>query len=214
MTVLDEVNSLVAHDDRRSLNVDQADFSLPFALSGIYANGKNIWRITPDTAVVASADFLAGATEGGVDYSSDAAKVHFPQGTLIEVENTTSDIGYWVETPEGVTPVISYADQSVEEDAVISFYDVKYGKKADLETETTVDAVASFRGFYGEKLNFIAAKYDANGTLIDIETKECGIFAPHGNAAFIEIGKDLDTEAIKFFLWEDETIRPLATEEM
>ncbi len=214
MTVLDEVNGLVAYEDRRSLNVDQADFSLPFALSGIYANGKNIWRITPDTSVVASAAFLAGTSEGGVDFSSDVAKVHFPQGKLIEVEDTTSDIGFWVETPEGVTPVISYADQSVEEDAVISFYDVKYGKKADLETENVVDAVASFRGFYGEKLNFIAAKYDANGTLIDIETKECGIFAPHGNAAFIEIGKDVDTAAIKFFLWEDETIRPLASEEM
>ena len=60
----------------------------------------------------------------------------------------------------------------------------------------------------------VNAKYDENGTMIDIETKECGIFAPHGNAAFIEIGKDVDTAAIKFFLWEDETIRPLASEEM
>lgn len=214
MTVLDEVNGLVAYEDRRSLNVDQADFSLPFALSGIYANGKNIWRITPDNTVVASEEFLTGATTGGVDFASEAAKVHFPQGSLITVEGTNSDIGFWVETPEGVTPVISYADQSVEEDAVISFYDVKYGKKADLETEDVVDAVASFKGYYGEKLNFIAAKYDANGTLIDIETKECGIFAPHGNAAFIEIGKELDVEAIKFFLWEDKTIRPLASEEM
>lgn len=215
MTILDEVNGLVAYDDRRSLNVDQADFSLPFALSGIYANGKNIWRITPDNTVVASEDFLTSTDGGSVEFASAAAEVSFPQGRIITVDNTTSNIGFWVETPEGVTPVISYADQSVEEDAVISFYDVKYGKKADLETEDVVDAVASFKGYYGEKkLNFIAAKYDKNGTLIDIETKECGIFAPHGNVAFIEIGKDVDTAAIKFFLWEDTTIRPLANEEM
>ena len=118
-----------------------------------------------------------------------------------------------MEAPAGVTPVIDYVSQVVGEDAVISFYDVDYGKKADLNSASTVDVVASFKGFYGKKLNFIAAKYDKNGLLIDIDAKECGIFSSYGNAAFIELSKDIDTDSIRFYLWEADTIRPLTSEE-
>lgn len=215
MTVLDEVNGLIATEDRRSLNVDHADFNVPFAISGIYTGGKNIWRITPDTAVVTPEAFKT-AEEDSVTFAASGVTISFPGGRIVEVENTTSDIGYWVETANGVMPEITYPDslKTETEGAVINFYDVKYGQKTDIETATTVDAVATFKGFYGSNLNFIAAKYDENGMLIDIETKECGIFNPNGVAAFNEISKDLDTAEIKFFLWEDNTIRPLANGEM
>ena len=209
MAAMDEVNNLIAYADRRSLNTDQTDFNAPFTLSGIYAKGKNIWRITPDTEMVS--DFLPTTEGDALVFATDYAKISFPQGSIINVENTVSDIGCWVETPEDITPVISYSDQSGTEAAVISFYD-EVGQKADLTSGEAVDAVASYKNFYGDKLNFIAAKYDANGMLIDIETKECGVFAPYGNAAFLGISTELDTDSIKFFLWEDKSIRPLATD--
>ena len=214
MTALDEVNGFVAYADRRSLNGDQANVHIPFLISGMYANGRNIWRITPDTATVAEGSFKTSADGEDPTFAGGGVTVTFPGGSIVSPATTSvSDIGFWVETPEGVTPVIEYSEKVDGEAARIDFYDVEYGKSAaDLTTAETVDAVASYKNFYGDKLNFIAAKYDANGTLIDIESKECGIYSPNGNAVFLGIGKDVDTEDIKFFLWEDTTIRPLATE--
>lgn len=213
MKALDEANGLIAYEDRRTLNTEQADVSLSFALSGIYTNGKNIWRITPDDTKLNDNNFQVASANGDPTFALDGATITFPQGSIINVENPVSTIGYWVETPEGITPVITYADElkTESESAVISFYN-EVGKKADLNSEVTVDAVASYKGFYGDKLNFIAAKYDADGKLIDIESKECGIFSTRGNAVFFNAGKGLFADSVKFFLWEDETIRPLATE--
>ena len=213
--IIDEVNGLIAYEDRRSLNVDHADYNVPFAISGIYANGKNIFRITPDTAIVSSAAFKTAEGEN-VTFAAAGTSITFPQGSIITVKNTTSDVGYWVETPAGVMPEITYAEalKKETEAAVINFYDVKYGKKVDPATQETVDAVAFFKGYYDSNLSFIAAKYDENGMLLDVETKNCGVFNPNGVASFNGIGKDLDTAEIKFLLWEDNTIRPLANEEI
>ena len=78
-----------------------------YTLSGMYAGGRNIWRITPDVGKVSLEDFKVKDT--APTFCVDGVTITFPQGRIISDGNVrqVGSCGYWVETPANVNPVIT-----------------------------------------------------------------------------------------------------------
>ena len=110
LTVVDELMAeltrVAGASDRRPIRTP-ISWNGSYVLSGMYAGGRNIWRITPDTTVVSLEDFKV---EGQVPtFSVDGQTITFPRGRIIE-DGEISQVGtcgYWVETPADVQPVIT-----------------------------------------------------------------------------------------------------------
>jgi len=89
-----------------------------YILSGMYAGGRNIWRITPNTDVVSLEDFKV--KDKAPTFKANGLTITFPQGRIIADSKITQvgSCGYWVETPANVTPVVtSSANRYVENPA-------------------------------------------------------------------------------------------------
>ena len=101
-----ELTKVAGYSDRKP--VEMAPYwNSEFILSGMYANGRNIWRITPNTDEVSLADFKVEGTDP--TFSVKGQTVTFPGGKIIE-DGTISHVGtcgYWVETAADVTPIIT-----------------------------------------------------------------------------------------------------------
>jgi len=107
--IMDELNRLVGYADRKPIEV-RTNWNDSFILSGMYANGRNIWRITPDTVSgVSKKDFLVSKKNGQVVFYNKGQTITFPKGTVIEdgFIPAVGTCGYWVETPADVVPVIT-----------------------------------------------------------------------------------------------------------
>ncbi len=104
--VLAELTELVGAADRKPIGV-MPTWNSSFVLSGMYAGGKNVWRLTPDTSEVSLEAFKVADSDP--TFSVNGQTVTFPQGKIIEGKEITKlgSCGYWIETPENVTPVIS-----------------------------------------------------------------------------------------------------------
>ena len=104
---LAELTKVAGYSDRKPIETPQS-WNDGFILSGMYANGRNIWRLTPDTTdgtTLASFKKLGSA----VAFSINGNTITFPQGTIIKDStiNTVGSCGYWIETPADVQPVIT-----------------------------------------------------------------------------------------------------------
>ena len=104
---LRQVSDIVGYADRKPIAVD-ANWNHSFVLSGMYANGKNYWRITPDDNEIKLEDFkVKDATDP--TFAVNGETVTFPGGKIIE-DAKVHDVGtygYWVETAADVMPVIT-----------------------------------------------------------------------------------------------------------
>ena len=100
-----ELSRVAGYADRKSISVPET-WSKGYLLSGMYANGRNIWRITPDTTKVSVADFKTAGEDP--TFYVDGITVTFPGGKIIEDGKITKvgTCGYWVETPANVNPII------------------------------------------------------------------------------------------------------------
>ena len=109
--VMVELSRVAGYSDRKPIKT-QSDWNGDYILSGMYAGGRNIWRITPDTSKVSVEDFKI--KDRAPTFQVSGVTITFPQGRIIE-DGTVSQAGscgYWVETPTGVNPVItSYGDR-------------------------------------------------------------------------------------------------------
>ena len=104
------VSNLAGYADRKPLNVAH-NWNYPFVLSGMYANGRNIFRITPDTTDMKLEDFQVKDAKDPT-FQAKGITVTFPGGKIIK-DSEVYDIGtcgYWVETAKDVTPIITKAD--------------------------------------------------------------------------------------------------------
>lgn len=104
-----ELGELVGFDDRKtiipSLNAVPS-WDQRYFLSGMEANGKGVWRITPDlfTPGVSIENFLVN-TINGVNFRIGNQCIEFPEGSFIyEPEDKVSQYGYWVVTPDATWP--------------------------------------------------------------------------------------------------------------
>ena len=104
--VMAELSRVAGYSDRKPILTD-ARWNDGYMLSGMYAGGRNIWRITPDTTQVSLEDFKV--KDRAPTFSVNGVTVTFPQGRIIEDGEISraGSCGYWVETPAGVNPVVS-----------------------------------------------------------------------------------------------------------
>ena len=186
LAALDELNSIVGYADRVSLNSELPEYTADYCISGMYANGRNIWRITPDTSVVSYGDFLVSSEVP--TFKAGDVIITFPGGEIIP--NTNSTIGYWVATESGVTPQITRTDTAVPE--------VKLEFIGD-------DAVAFYRSLSDGNYNLYMASYDAEGYFIGVEVRPFEVLSGNGAVAVTDIAKPVGTAARKFLLWNSLT---------
>ncbi|MBQ8880725.1 MAG: hypothetical protein IJ030_00930 [Oscillospiraceae bacterium] len=105
-SALEELSRVAGFSDRKTI-ATPLNWNSKFVLSGMYANGRNIWRITPDTTVVSLEDFKVEGTDP--TFRVNGETVTFPGGKIIETAEvvTAGSCGYWVETAKDVTPVVT-----------------------------------------------------------------------------------------------------------
>ena len=104
--VLNELTRLVGYADRKPIYI-QRNWNSNFVISGMYAAGRNVWRITPNTCQGTTLEeFLV--KDKAPTFNIDGETIIFPQGRIIADKkvHATGTCGYWVETPADVTPVI------------------------------------------------------------------------------------------------------------
>ena len=109
-----ELTRVLGAADRKPILVPTT-WNDSFVLSGMYAGGKNIWRVTPDITQVSKEDFKVEGSDP--TFSVNGKTITFPQGKIIEDGNVTEvgTCGYWVETPTDVTPVITNSSNYYKE---------------------------------------------------------------------------------------------------
>ncbi len=122
--ILEELTRVVGASDRKPITVPTT-WSDGYLLSGMYAGGKNYWRITPDTTHMSLTEFRV-KDAADPTFSIGGKTVTFPGGKIIE-DGYVSEIGtcgYWVETATDVYPVVSYdANRYVNYPAYMEDYD-------------------------------------------------------------------------------------------
>ncbi|MBO5867293.1 MAG: hypothetical protein J6Q54_00100, partial [Oscillospiraceae bacterium] len=104
--LMSELTRVAGYADRKALSVPQT-WNSRFVLSGMYAGGRNIWRLTPDTAITTLENFKVKGKDP--TFRINGQTVTFPGGKIIE-DSKISHIGtcgYWIETAANVTPVIT-----------------------------------------------------------------------------------------------------------
>jgi len=107
--ILDELNKVAGYADRKAIELP-SNWNDSFILSGMYANGRNIWRITPDTTEgMTKKKFLVSTDNGQVVFYNKGQTITFPQGTIIEDGDISAvgTCGSWVETPADVMPTVT-----------------------------------------------------------------------------------------------------------
>ena len=142
-----ELTRVAGASDRKPIWT-KSNWSGGYVMSGMYAAGRNIWRLTPDTTLVSLKDFkVAGDAP---TFSVDGLTIKFPGGKIIE-DGKISEVGscgYWIETPADVYPVITgTADRYRENPAYLENFE-GYQVGAEFTSKTallkgTWDAVGS-----------------------------------------------------------------------
>ncbi len=106
-SILKELSRVAGASDRKPIEVP-ATWNSKFLLSGMYAGGRNIWRITPDTSTGVTLEKFKVKDEAPTFYINGQT-ITFPQGRIIKDSKIlqVGSCGYWVETPANVMPVIT-----------------------------------------------------------------------------------------------------------
>ncbi len=101
-----ELNKLIGYSDRKPLDV-AVDWNRGYVLSGVYANGRNVWRISPDNNKIALDAFKVKDSDPTFTVGDET--ITFPGGKIIADSKITEvgSCGYWVETAADVKPVIT-----------------------------------------------------------------------------------------------------------
>ena len=105
--IANELTRLVGFSDRKPIPVPAA-WNNGYVLSGMYANGRNVWRITPDTTDGMTLENFK-TSDATPTFSINGQTITFPGGKIIK-DSKISEVGtcgYWVETPKDVMPIVT-----------------------------------------------------------------------------------------------------------
>ncbi len=205
--LLSEINSLVGYKDRASLVDEMVSWTKPYIISGMRANGRDIYRITPDisTGVTKEAFCINTSTP---TFEIGGEIISFPGGEIITPETDIESYGYWVEVPEGTKPSITYSPGSSELYMKLELYNrekgIVPGNKLPNEGVTARFEVRN-NSSASKNITLIMAQYSDEGlcSVIPLENKS---FAsgeekiivkefPHGEILS-------DTKKLAFFIWD------------
>ena len=105
--IMNELTRVAGYSDREYIPLDY-EWSDEFVLTGMYAGGRNIWRITPDVNLGISREEFK-IKDSDPTFYINGQTITFPQGAILEETKIEpyGSVGYWVETPKDVMPVIT-----------------------------------------------------------------------------------------------------------
>ena len=208
--LLSELTRIVGAADRKPIIVPYS-WNDKYVLSGMYAGGKNYWRITPDTTDGMTLEKFKVADAKDPTFSIDGKTVTFPGGKIIEDAKITEvgTCGYWVETAKDVLPVITSVEnrfseypafmETYETYEVGSNYDISSAfptgcwevKKDKTGTAKIADASGSkalaLSGTYTLKLKDVLGNITAGDTYAENQAWEVEVTVPANMAAEAEI---------------------------
>lgn len=104
--LLEEIDSVTGYADRKTLVRELTGWYEPFVLTGMSANGKSIWRFTPDIEIGKDAAGTITSREP-LTFSVKGATVTIPGGKVFEQKDTISRSGVWIIAPIDARPVIT-----------------------------------------------------------------------------------------------------------
>lgn len=104
--LLAELTRVAGFSDRKAIPMPQY-WNSEYVLSGMYAGGRNIWRISPNTDEISLENFKVAGSDP--TFSVKGQTITFPGGKLLETGaiSNVGTCGYWVETPKDVMPVVT-----------------------------------------------------------------------------------------------------------
>ena len=132
--LLDELTRIVGAADRKYLDLPYS-WNDNFVLTGMYAGGKNYYRLTPDLSEgMKLEDFqVKGAADLTFTYKGET--ITFPGGKIIEDAKIpiVGTCGFWIETAQDVYPVYSYSATRYSDYPALSvnFDSLEVGKEFD-----------------------------------------------------------------------------------
>ena len=106
--VLYELTRVVGAADREPI-LTQHNWNDNFQMSGMYAGGRNVWRITPNVYTGTTVEsFKVEGTKDPTFYI-DGQTITFPSGKIIENGSVyeAGFCGYWIEMPTDVSPIVT-----------------------------------------------------------------------------------------------------------
>ncbi|MBO5868114.1 MAG: hypothetical protein J6Q54_04295, partial [Oscillospiraceae bacterium] len=208
--ILNELTRIVGAADRKPLDLPYT-WNDEFILSGMYAGGKNYYRLTPDvTGGQKKEDYIV---QGAADltFTCDGQTITFPGGKIIEDSKIpiVGSCGFWIETAKDVLPVISYdADRYEKYPALYESFDT-YAADKDFDITTAVhngcwelkksgstsakvvaengNNVLAITGTYALKLKDILKHITAGDTYAKNQAWEVTVTVPANMAADAEI---------------------------
>ena len=135
--ILNELTRIVGAADRKPLDLPYS-WNDAFILSGMYAGGKNYYRLTPDiTGGMKLEDFQVKDAKD-LTFTHQGQTITFPGGKIIKDSKIpiVGSCGFWIETAQDVLPVITYsANRYSEYPALMESFET-YEKGADFDITT------------------------------------------------------------------------------
>lgn len=205
-TALEEFNSYADKADAVTLVENLADTD-GYILSGMYTNGRNLWRITPDNTMISIDDFLVDNEENPTFYV-DGQTITFADGKILD--NMYSEYGYWIETDADVYPEITY--DVVPEGCTVTF---KYYDKFGIELDEPVSSsdIYTVAVYYDGLLENVStmtmnvANYDDSG-LVSLKPLKTPIWSAVKGRLVSHNIKNIGKS--KLLIWENlETLTPI-----
>ncbi len=208
--ILDELTRLVGAADRKPIIMPYT-WNDKFILSGMYAGGRNIWRITPDLTDGMTLEQFKVEGAKDLTFSIAGQTVVFPGGKIIEDAKITEvgTCGYWVETAKDVIPTITYAEDRYSEypafmetfetyeaganfDTTTAFpsgcWEVKKDKSATAKiADASGDKALAMTGNYTLKLKNVLKNITAGDTYAENQAWGIDVIVPADMAADAEI---------------------------
>jgi len=123
--ILAELTRVVGTSDRKPIHIP-ANWNNDYMLSGMYAGGRNVWRITPSTETGVSLEDFKVEGANALSFHISGKTVTFPQGKIIEDSkiSVVGTCGYWVETPADIVPIITTdADRYIKYPSYLEAYE-------------------------------------------------------------------------------------------
>jgi hypothetical protein len=104
--LIDQSNDLVGHDDRATLVDTPTPAHQPFILTGCRANGRTVWRLTPDPDQSPIALEEIKVRDDPLTFRLGGTTLTLPGAEVYTTEPTLSAVGYWIIGPADLKPVI------------------------------------------------------------------------------------------------------------
>ena len=208
--ILNELTRVVGAADRKPLDLPYG-WNDEFVLSGMYAGGKNYYRLTPDVTGGKTKESYQVKDAKDLTFTCDGQTITFPGGKIIEDSKIpiVGSCGFWIETAKDVLPVITYsATRYSDYPALLENYEsYQVGKNFDitvaypsgcweLKKDKTGNAVIaddagnkalSVTGTYSLRLHSILKNITAGDSYAENQAWEIQVTVPADMAADAEI---------------------------